>query len=90
VPVLPIKAECENGQVQVNRYDTEGLRYEMRENEKLLRLVYHQGELLYEEGKEESTSYHLGGGMEAAGKEGAVYYYHRDEQLSTALITDQA
>jgi len=69
VPVLPTKAECENGQVQVNRYDTEGLQYEMRENEKLLRF-YHQGELLYAEGKEESTSYHLGGGMEAAGKEG--------------------
>ena len=69
MPVLPTKAECENGQVQVNRYDTEGLQYEMRENEKLLRF-YHQGELLYAEGKEESTSYHLGGGMEAAGKEG--------------------
>ena len=70
MPVLPTKAEFENGQVQVNRYDTEGLRYEMWENEKLLRFAYHQGELLYEEGKKESTSYHLGGGMEAADKEG--------------------
>ena len=58
VPVLPTKAECENGQVQVNRYDTEGLQYEMWENEKLLRFAYHQGELLYEEGRDDVSLTH--------------------------------
>jgi len=45
-----IKVTCEDRQTQVNRYDSEGLRYEMKENEKLFRFIYHRGELLYEEG----------------------------------------
>ena len=50
-----VKVTCEDGQTQVNRYDPEGLRYEMKENEKLFRFIYHHGELLYEEGKEEQS-----------------------------------
>ena len=50
-----VKVTCEDGQTQVNRYDPEGLRYEMKENEKLFRFLYHRGELLYEEGKEEQS-----------------------------------
>ena len=84
-----VKVECEDGWTQVNRYDPEGLRYEMKENEKLFRFIYHRGELLYEGGKEEQTSYHLGGGTEAIQRNEKIYYYHKDEQLSTALITDE-
>jgi len=76
-----VKVGCEDGWTQVNRYDPEGLRYEMKENEKC--------ELLYEGGKEEQTSYHLGGGTEAIQRNEKIYYYHKDEQLSTALITDE-
>ena len=83
-----IKVTCEDGQTQVNRYDSEGLRYEMKENEKLFRFIYHRGELLHEEGQEGQISYHLGGGTEAIQQNQKVYYYHQDEQLSTALITD--
>ena len=54
----------ENAQVQENRYDAEGLRYEVRENANRIWFVYYQGELLYEKGGEES-SYHLGGGIKA-------------------------
>ena len=85
-----VKVTCEDGQTQVNRYDPEGLRYEMKENEKLFRFLYHRGELLYEEGKEEQSSYHLGGGTEAICRNKKIYYYHQNEQLSTALITDDA
>ncbi len=46
----------EDGQVQENRYDAEGLRYEVRENENRIRFVYHQGELLYEKGGEENKT----------------------------------
>jgi len=60
-----VKVKCRNGQIQENRYDAEGLRHEMKENEKLLRFVYHRGQLLYEGGAEEK-SYHLGYGIEAA------------------------
>lgn len=48
-----IRTETEDGQVQENRYDAEGLRYEVRENANWIRFVYHQGELLYEKGGEQ-------------------------------------
>ena len=73
-----IRTETEDGQVQENRYDAEGLRYEVRENANRIRFVYHQGELLYEKGGEES-SYHLGGGIEAVWQSEKNHYYHQDE-----------
>ncbi len=85
-----IRVECADGQIQENRYDAEGLRHEMRENGKLLRFVYQNGELLYEEGGDKETaSYCLGAGIEAVRRGQRTYYYHPDEQLSTALITDE-
>ena len=85
-----IRAERTDGRIQENRYDAEGLRHEMRENEKLLRFVYQNGELLYEEGGDKETAgCHLGAGIEAVRRGQRTYYYHPDEQLSTALITDE-
>ena len=85
-----IRVECADGQIQENRYDAEGLRHEMRENGKLLGFVYQNGELLYEEGGDKETAgYHLGAGIEAVRRGQRTYYYHPDEQLSTALITDE-
>ncbi len=85
-----IRAERADGRIQENRYDAEGLRHEMRENEKLLRFVYQNGELLYEEGGDKETaSYCLGAGIEAVRRGQRTYYYHPDEQLGTALITDE-
>jgi len=83
-----IRVECENGAVQENYYDAEGLRHETLENEKLLRLVYHRGELLYEGGEREETSYYLGAGTEGIQRNGESFYYYQDEQLSEALMTD--
>ena len=83
------RVETENGNVQENRYDAEGLRFELLENGRRTSFVYHDGELLQEEGREEQkTSYHLGAGMEAFRRGQELSYYHRDEQLSTALVTD--
>ncbi len=85
-----IRVERADGQIQENRYDAEGLRHEMRENGKLLGFVYQNGELLYEEGGDKETaSCHLGAGIEAVRRGQRTYYYHPDEQLSTALITDE-
>ncbi len=82
------RVETENGSVQENRYDAEGLRFELLENGRRTSFVYHNGELLQEEGREEQkTSYHLGAGMEAFRRGQELYYYHKDEQLSTALAT---
>ena len=81
--------ETENGSVQENRYDAEGLRFELLENGRRTSFVYHNGELLQEEGREEQgTSYHLGAGMEAFRRGQELSYYHRDEQLSTVFVTD--
>ncbi len=83
-----IRVEQADGQIQENHYDAEGLRYEMRENEKRFQFVYHKGELLYEHGNHEQTSYHLGAGIEAFQRNQQIYYYHQDEQFSTTFITD--
>lgn len=48
----PIQTEMEDDQRQKNRYDAEGLHYEVRENANRIWFVYHQGELLYEKGGE--------------------------------------
>lgn len=81
--------ETGDGGVQENRYDAEGLRFELLENGRKTSFVYHDGELLHEEGgKSEQTSYHLGLGIDVARQGQELYYYHRDEQLNTALITD--
>ena len=83
------RVETENGSVQENRYDAEGLRFELLENGRRTSFVYHNGELLQEEGREEQgTSYHLGAGMEAFRRGQELSYYHRDEQLSTVFVTD--
>ena len=83
------RVETETGNVQENRYDAEGLRFELLENGRRTSFVYHDGELLQEEGREEQgTSYHLGAGMEAFRRGQELSYYHRDEQLSTVFITD--
>ena len=82
------RVETETGSVQENRYDAEGLRFELLENGRRTSFVYHDGELLQEEGREEQgTSYHLGAGMEAFQRGQELSYYHRDEQLSTTFIT---
>ena len=82
------RVETENGRVQENRYDAENLRFELLENGKRTSFVYHNGELLHEEGREEQkTSYHLGMGIDAFQRGQELSYCHRDEQLSMALIT---
>ena len=37
----------------------------------------------------EETSYQLGTGIEALQRNRKTYYYHQDEQLNTALITNR-
>ena len=88
------QVEIETETIQKNRYDAEGLRYELVENGKRTSFVYHNGELLHEKGEETElfqgeTSYHLGAGIEAFQRDSKTFYYHQDEQLNTTLITDE-
>lgn len=83
-----IRVEAENGSIQENRYDAENLRFELLEDGRKNGFVYHNGELLHEEGREgQETSYHLGLGTDALQRGQELSYYHRDEQRSTAFIT---
>ena len=83
------KVETERGNVQENRYDSESLRFELLENGRRTGFVYHNGELLHEEGREGNrTSYHFGLGTDAFQRSEESYYYQQDEQLSTAFITN--
>ena len=88
------RIETEDGRIQENKYDAESLRYDLIENGKRTRFIYHNGELLYEKGGEtkqfqEETSYQLGAGIEAFQRNKRTFYYHQDEQLNTALITNR-
>ena len=80
--------DCEDGRSQENLYDAEGLRYGVKEDDVFTRFVYHRGELLQEEREGGRNSYYLRSGIEAAQMGGELYYYHQDEQLSTALLSD--
>ena len=51
--------------------------------------MYHRGEILYEGRDGKEVSYYLGSGIEAAQIGGELYYYHQDEQRSTALLSDR-
>lgn len=48
--------EAESGNVQENRYDVENLRFELLENGRQNSFVYHNGEPLHEEGREEGQT----------------------------------
>ena len=49
---------------------------------------FHNHLLLYEKGGEESSC-HQGDGIEAVWRSEKNYYYHQNEQLSTAFITNE-
>lgn len=48
--------ETEGGSIQENRYDAENLRFELLENGRETGFVYHNGELLHEEDRDEQLS----------------------------------
>ena len=88
------KVETFDGNVQVNRYDAEGLRYEMEENGRLVQFIFHKGEAVAEQ-EENSNVIRLIRGSEliarSSDSESARTYYHyaSDEMGSTTHIVDE-
>ena len=88
------KVETFDGNVQVNRYDAEGLRHEMEENGRLVRFIFHKGEAVAEQ-EENSNVIRLIRGSEliarSSDSESARTYYHyaSDEMGSTTHIVDE-
>ena len=89
-----VKVETFDGNVQVNRYDAEDLRYEMEENWRLVRFIFHKGEAVAEQ-EENSNVIRLIRGSELIARssdgESARTYYHyaSDEMGSTTHIVDE-
>ncbi|NRT43429.1 RHS repeat-associated protein [Clostridium beijerinckii] len=95
-----VKAITKDGNTLVSRYDTEGLRAEIEENEKLTKFIFHKENVLVETDKDFNVISRFTRGYEVVaadiadldeGSESNLnrYYYTVDEQGSTVFITDR-
>ena len=85
--------ETFDGHVQVNRYDAEGLRYEMEENGNLVRFIFNPDrEAVVEEDSTGLARLIRGTELIARSTDAARTYYHyaSDEMGSTTHIVDEA
>ena len=71
-----VRAEDIHGNIQRNRYDAEGLRYEMEENERLFSYVYDGREIITEETGQDTIRYIRGHELISSDSERARTYYH--------------
>ncbi|WP_238858897.1 RHS repeat-associated core domain-containing protein [Clostridium sp. YIM B02569] len=94
-----VKAITKDGNTLVSRYDTEGLRAEIEENEKLTKFIFHKENVLVEADKDWNVVSRFVRGYEVVAADITElcedseenlnkYYYTVDEQGSTTLITD--
>ncbi|WP_294354435.1 RHS repeat-associated core domain-containing protein [uncultured Clostridium sp.] len=85
-----VKAITKDGNTLVNRYDAEGLRYEVEENDKLSKFIFHNDEVLVETDETDDivSRFIRGYDIVAADVKDGRYYYSVDEQGSTEFITD--
>ena len=84
--------ETFDGHVQLNRYDAEGLRYEMEENGNLVRFIFNQErEAVTEEDSTGVIRLIRGSALIARNTDAARTYYHyaSDEMGSTTHIVDE-
>lgn len=70
------KVETFDGNIQINRYDAEGLRHEMEENGKLVSFIFRGTEVAAEESRESRIRYIRTGELIASDAEYARTYYH--------------
>ena len=83
------RVETFDENIQINRYDAEGLRYEMEENGKLVQFIFQGTEVVAEETQEEKIRYIHAGELLASDAESARTYYHyaSDEMGSITYVT---
>ena len=87
------KVETFDGNIQLNRYDAEGLRYEMEENGNLVQFIFNQErEVVTEEDSTGITRLIRDTELIARSTDTARTYYHytSDEMGSTTHIVDEA
>ena len=83
--------ETFDGNIQINRYDAEGLRHEMEENGRLVQFIFRGTEVVVEETQEEKIRYIRAEELLASDAESARTYYHyaSDEMSSITHVTDE-
>ena len=83
------RVETFDGNIQINRYDAEGLRHEMEENGKLVQFIFRWTEVVSEEKQEEKIRYIRTHELLASDAESARTYYHyaSDEMGSITHVT---
>ena len=89
------KVETFDGHIQLNRYDAEGLRYEMEENGNLVRFIFNQNrEVVTEEDNSGLNRLirvtELIAANSSADSARTYYHYASDEMGSTTHIVDEA
>ncbi|WP_243143320.1 RHS repeat domain-containing protein [Clostridium estertheticum] len=90
-----VNARTKDGNTLVSRYDTECLRCEIEENEKLTKFIFHKENVLVETDKDYNCISRLTRGYKVvaaditSNTEENRYYYTHDEQGSTVFITDK-
>ena len=84
------KVETFNGNIQINRYDAEGLRHEMEENGRLVSFIFRGDEVVAEESQEDRIRYIRTSVLLASDAESARTYYHyaSDEMSSVTHVVD--
>ena len=84
------KVETFNGNIQINRYDAEGLRHEMEENGRLVSFIFRGDEVVAEESQEDRIRYIRTSVLLASDAESARTYYHyaSDEMSSVTHVAD--
>ena len=84
------RVETFDGNTQVNRYDAEGLRYEMEENGQLVQFIFNTDREVIAEKENEWTIYIRGSELLASSSDHARTYYHyaNDEMGSCTHIVD--
>ena len=88
--VFYTKIETFDGNVQINRYDAEGLRYEMEENGQLVQFIFNTEREVVAEKENEWTIYIRGSELLSSSSDHARTYYHytSDEMGSIIHIVD--
>ncbi len=90
-----VKAETFDGNIQLNRYDAEGLRYEMEENGSLVRFIFNQNREVVTETNDSSLNRLIRASELIAANSSAdsartYYHYASDEMGSTTHIVNEA
>ena len=90
-----VKAETFDGNIQINRYDAEGLRYEMEENGRLVRFIFNQDREAVAEEDASGLNRLIRGTELIASRSSAdsartYYHYASDEMGSATHIVDEA